>query len=103
MADPHAAVSPASAWVARWGELLVPGSRVLDVAAGGGRHSRWLAARGCRVEAVDRDPDALAGLADCPGVGTRVADLEGGPWPYEGEQFDGIVVANYLHRPLFPR
>jgi SAM-dependent methyltransferase len=30
------------------------------------------------------------------------ADLEdGSPWPLSGEQFQGIVVANYLHRPLF--
>ena len=33
----------------------------------------------------------------------RCADLEGGPWPFEGQRFAGIVVANYLHRPLFPR
>ncbi|MFZ5558841.1 MAG: class I SAM-dependent methyltransferase [Pseudomonadota bacterium] len=103
MTQPHPAVSPPSAWVTRWGLLLPAGSRVLDLAAGGGRHSRWLAGRGCRVEAVDRDPAALAALAQCPGVSTRVADLEGGPWPYEGAAFDGIVVTNYLHRPLFPR
>ncbi len=31
------------------------------------------------------------------------ADLEGGgPWPFSGQLFGGIVVANYLHRPLFP-
>lgn len=103
MPEPHAAAAPPSPWVTRWGGLLPTGSRVLDLAAGGGRHSRWLAARGCRVEAVDRDPQALAALADCAGVVTRAADLEGGPWPYDGETFDGIVVANYLHRPLFPR
>jgi SAM-dependent methyltransferase len=99
----HAPVSPPSAWVTRWGRLLSPGSRVLDLAAGSGRHSRWLAARGCRVEAVDRDPGALAGLSGCAGVTTRVADLEAGPWPYADALFEGIVVANYLHRPLFAR
>jgi hypothetical protein len=31
-----------------------------------------------------------------------VADLELGSWPYAGERFDGIVVTNYLHRPLLP-
>jgi hypothetical protein len=30
------------------------------------------------------------------------ADLEAEPWPYEGRRFDGIVVTNYLHRPLLP-
>ena len=24
------------------------------------------------------------------------------PWPYAGKRFSGIVVVNYLHRPLFP-
>ncbi|MEK9647403.1 MAG: SAM-dependent methyltransferase, partial [Alphaproteobacteria bacterium] len=31
-------------------------------------------------------------------------DLEdGGPWPLGARRFDGIIVTNYLHRPLFPR
>jgi len=31
------------------------------------------------------------------------ADLEGGnPWPLGERRFAAIVVANYLHRPLFP-
>jgi SAM-dependent methyltransferase len=75
---------------------------VLDVACGKGRHSRFFAARGHPVEAVDRDPGPLAELAAIPGVATRCVDLEGGAWPYAGERFAGIVVANYLHRPLFP-
>jgi hypothetical protein len=31
-----------------------------------------------------------------------MADLEGGPWPYHGRAFDGIVVTNFLYRPLLP-
>jgi hypothetical protein len=54
------------------------------------------------VEAVDRDGGALAELAALPGVTTREADLEGGPWPYYSRGFDGIVVTNYLWRPLLP-
>ena len=73
---------------------------MLDVACGEGRHARLLAARGYPVIAVDRDPDALASLAGVAGVTTRCADLEGGPWPYAGHSFAGIVVTNYLHRPL---
>lgn len=33
----------------------------------------------------------------------RQADLEGGPWPYYGCGFDGIVVSRYLWRPLMPQ
>jgi SAM-dependent methyltransferase len=91
-----------SAWVTRWAEYIPAGGRVLDVACGGGRHARWLAARGHRVEAVDRDASLLAQLASTPGITTRCADLESGPWPYGGESFAGVVVTNYLHRPLFP-
>ena len=89
-----------SEWVRRWARLVRPGGRVLDVACGAGRHSRFLAGLGLRVLGVDRDPGALAGVA---GVELRVADLEGGPWPLGDERFDGVVVTNYLHRPLFPR
>jgi SAM-dependent methyltransferase len=86
----------------RWAERLPSGGRVLDVASGNGRHARFLAGRGHPVEAVDRDPAALSSLAGVSGVSTRCADLEGGPWPYDGESFAGVVVTNYLHRPLFP-
>jgi SAM-dependent methyltransferase len=91
-----------SAWVARWAELIPPGGRVLDLASGRGRHARALAARGHPVDAVDRDGEALAALAGVAGVTAHPADLEGGPWPFGRGAYAGIVVANYLHRPLFP-
>jgi SAM-dependent methyltransferase len=96
----HAAPSP---WITRFAPLIPPGARVLDLACGQGRHSRFLAARLCDVVAVDRDSQALVALAGVPRVTTMAADLEGGPWPLLGQQFDAIVVANYLHRPLFPK
>ena len=47
--------------------------------------------------AVDRESQSIAGVRFVQ------ADLEGGnPWPLPGERFQGIVVTNYLHRPLFP-
>lgn len=97
-------ISPApSPWVARFAPLITRGGRVLDLASGGGRHARLLAAMGFAVEAVDRDPDAMSALAaGVPAISARVADLEAGPWPYYGQAFDGIVVTNYLFRPLLP-
>lgn len=95
-------LSPISAWVRRFAPLVVPAGRVLDLASGNGRHARWLAGLGYRVEAVDRDAQSLERLADLAGVSLRQADLEGGAWPYYGQVFDGIVVTNYLHRPLLP-
>ena len=93
----------ASAWVQRFAPLVARGANVLDVACGNGRHARLFAGRGCIVDAVDRDPACGERLADEPNVRFLAADLEAGTWPYAGRRFDAIVVANYLHRPLFPR
>jgi SAM-dependent methyltransferase len=89
-----------SIWVRRFaGEIRADG-QVLDVAAGSGRHSRYLLELGFRVSAVDRDTSALKAA---PGLEIVTADLEAGSgWPFRGRGFDGIVVTNYLHRPLFP-
>ena len=80
--------------------MIRPGGMVLDVAAGNGRHARFLARLGFEVDAVDRD----ASLFVDPPREVRIlqADIEQGPWPYAGRHFDGIVVTNYLHRPLLP-
>jgi SAM-dependent methyltransferase len=87
----------------RWAGRVPAASPVLDVACGSGRHARWFAARGHPVDAVDRDAAALAALAGVPGVTPLCADIEGGPWPYAGRTYGGVIVACYLHRPLFPR
>ena len=90
-----------SPWIVRFAHLVPSGARVLDVAAGGGRHARFFAERGARVLAIDRDREALAALSSVANVETRTVDLEIGEWPLGDEQFDAIVVVNYLHRALF--
>lgn len=92
----HEALTAPSAWVERWAPLI-PRGRVLDLACGAGRHARLMASLGHDVIAVDREPQSI------PGVRFLRADLEdGSPWPLPGERFQGIVVANYLYRPLLP-
>jgi SAM-dependent methyltransferase len=91
-----------SAWVIRFTPLIVEGGKVLDVACGTGRHARLLASMGYRVEAADRDSQALAVLEGEAGIRTRRADLECDEWPYEPASFDAVIVTNYLHRPRFP-
>jgi len=89
-----------SPWVQRCAPQI-PGGEVLDLACGNGRHARHLVALGHAVLAVDRDPAALA--ATCgPGITTSQIDLEeeGAAWPFGAHRFAGIVVTNYLHRPL---
>jgi SAM-dependent methyltransferase len=89
----HESLDP-SPWVVRWAPLVTRGP-VLDVASGSGRHSRVFP--GLEVVAVDRDAQSI------PGVRFVQANLEdGSPWPFAGERFGGIVVTNYLHRPLLP-
>jgi SAM-dependent methyltransferase len=80
---------------------LIPGGDVLDLACGGGRHARHLAALGHPVTALDRDADALAQAAG-PGIVTLQCDLEdqGARWPFAPSRFAAVIVTNYLHRPL---
>jgi SAM-dependent methyltransferase len=93
----HGTEAP-SAWVQRWSHLVPAGGSVLDVACGHGRHMRWFAGLGHAVTGVDRSPEAIAAAS---GLGRVVqADIENGPWPFEGQRFDTVVVTNYLWRPL---
>jgi SAM-dependent methyltransferase len=96
----HGTENP-SAWLQRWAHLIAPGSRVLDVACGAGRHMRWLAAQGHEVSGVDRNPDAVA-LAQAFGDVT-CADIENGPWPFPGQSYGAVIVTHYLWRPLLPQ
>ena len=101
----HASATP-SPWLLRWVHLLQPGARVLDLACGRGRHLRWLAERGFFVSGIDRDAAALAASQDLADAGLAeliTADVESGPWPCPGRQFDALLVTNYLWRPLWPQ
>ena len=120
------APGPPSPWLQRWAHLVPAGSAVLDLACGSGRHLVSGAARGWRMTGVDRDADALAAAGSAqrsaqrsakrsaqrsaaglqsPGAPAELvqADLETGPWPWPGRQFDALLVFNYLWRPLWPQ
>jgi len=94
------AVEP-SPWIVRFGVRVVAGGPVLDVACGTGRHSRWFAARGHPVTAVDRDLSGVDDLAGSAGMELVEHDLEdGSPWPFAHRTFAAVVVTNYLYRPI---
>jgi len=102
----HTPPEDPSPWVTRFASL-VPQGEVLDLACGTGRHARLLAALGHPVLAVDRDAAALEKAAG-RGIATLQIDLENGDapqakWSFEAGRFAGVVVTNYLHRPLFPQ
>jgi SAM-dependent methyltransferase len=96
-----------SAWLIDNLDLIDRCELVLDVASGRGRHALALAERGWQVHAVDRDRAALdeletraraAGLA----IETQLIDLESDRVDLGANRYGGIVVFNYLHRPLIP-
>lgn len=100
---PHKVIEAPSPWVERFAPLVPAGSAVLDVACGGGRHARLFLGRSHAVTAVDIDVSRLGPAADETGLTAIEADLEdGGRWPLGRARFGGVVVTNYLHRPLFP-
>ena len=76
---------------------------MLDVACGYGRHAAYFCQNNHPVTAIDRAREAIDSIAFpvefCEKI---VADIESGPWPVAGRQFDAIVVTNYLWRPLMP-
>ena len=100
MAGEPNAISP---WVRRFSGLVPAGGPVLDVAAGGGRHTRFFLGLGHPVTAIDRDLSGLADLREAAGAALLALDLEDGrPWPLRDRRFAGVIVTNYLHRRLLP-
>ena len=88
-------------WVTRFAPLIEPGGPVLDLASGNGRHSYYLNSIGCQVTAIDKNiPNLVQGLNNIEWLEFDLED--GSPWILEGKLFKGIVVTNYLYRPLFP-
>lgn len=95
----HGQLAP-SDWIRRWTHLVPARGSVLDVACGPGRHMHWFHDRNHPVTAVDKAQEAIDSVA---ALGQAIcADIEAGPWPLPGRQFDCVVVTNYLWRPLLP-
>jgi len=98
----HASEAP-SAWVRRWSHLVPAQGRVLDVACGHGRHAWWFHQRNHPLTLVDRSQEAIESITIAAASREAVvADIENGPWPFAGREFDAVVVTNYLWRPLLP-
>ncbi|MFE2011401.1 class I SAM-dependent methyltransferase [Streptomyces sp. NPDC059491] len=76
-----------------------PGSRVLEVGAGTGKATVPLAARGCRITAVEVGADMAAvarrNLAGFDAVEVVTADFE--VWPLPEEPYDAVVAATAFH------
>ena len=107
-ADSQHGTEPASLWVQRWSHLVPADGIVLDVACGYGRHALWFYRQKHPLALIDRAQAAIDSIANqlpanvFEAVEAVVADIENGPWPFPGRQFAGVVVTNYLWRPLLP-
>jgi SAM-dependent methyltransferase len=90
-----------SPWVQRFADLIPKNGAVLDLACGTGRHARYLLSLDFRVLLLDRNITAVADLAADEHAELIACDLEDGrPWPLGERTFDGVLVTNYLYRPL---
>ncbi len=89
-----------------------PGAEILDLACGKGRNSLPLLQHNLSVIFADRDPEALAIVAEqvreLPLPQQSLAQYwqvdfeQPDTAPLAGKQFAAIMVFNYLHRPLLP-
>lgn len=79
-----------------------PGARVVEVGAGTGKFTAFLAATGAEVIATDPVPEMLAELrAALPGVPTRIATADA--LPFADASADAIVCATAFHWFATPR
>lgn len=95
-----------SSWFTWHAPRIRPGSRVLDLACGTGRHALAAAALGARVVAIDRDPARLeVARQEAKTRGLELEwhemDLEKS-WPALGT-FDAVLVFHYLDRSRMSR
>ncbi len=74
--------------------------RALDIAAGVGRNTHFLADKGFVVDAVDYSDVALSKIKEIATINKIEADLDA--YTFEQECYDLIVNCNYLDRRHFP-
>ncbi|MHA1164250.1 MAG: class I SAM-dependent methyltransferase [Alphaproteobacteria bacterium] len=90
-----------SAWVRRFLPGIKEKGSILDVACGAGRHMRLALELGYSVIGIDKDLSQVEDIAARKDVGLIEADLETGrAFPLKDMAYDGVIVTNYLWRPI---
>jgi len=78
---------------------LGPGSRVLDIPTGTGRHALLFAAQGHKVTVSDIDADLVRDAARLSGGGGVTLDATA-PLPFPAGSFDVVVVVDFVDARL---
>ncbi len=78
-----------------WAQRFAPGSNVLDLGAGVGRHAIWLAEQGHQVTALDAAAEGLSEIAKFEGVETVHARMH--ELPFADHTFDHVVSWNVIY------
>jgi SAM-dependent methyltransferase len=117
ISNKHLFVTDPSSWVRRFAPLVPKngpsGGKILDLAAGSGRHTRYFHNLGYSVTALDKEVSSLDKISDQQNINIIKADLENdnqghsiftdssrGKGILFGKIYAGVIVINYLHRPL---
>ena len=78
-------------------------SRILDIACGNGAIGRWMFKQyGCRMYGVDMSPVALEACRKA-GYETRQLNLDSDVFPYNGKEFDMVLLNAVLEHVIDPR
>jgi SAM-dependent methyltransferase len=91
-----------SAWVMRFAARIPSSGKILDLACGRGRHLRALRGRNQPLVVIDIDLAGVADLDEDPVIKLQRLDLESRSVELPDTSYAGIIVTNYLHRPLLP-
>ncbi len=97
------AASAPSEWVMRFLPLIPDSGAILDLACGSGRHLRCLPDRNQPLVGIDKDLNRVSDLAGNPNIHLHQMDLEQPNIELPDRIYAGIIVTNYLHRPLLAR
>jgi cyclopropane fatty-acyl-phospholipid synthase-like methyltransferase len=80
---------------------LATGKNALDIACGNGRHSRYLASLGFKVDALDISSVAIEHLQGLTNINAIEVDFD--TYTLSKEKYDLIVCTYFLERKLFPQ